>query len=163
MVFRFVLLLTLGFFASSLQANPVVVALPGFQCTDSPFGVRLPAKLSALRALAKHQEEQTGRIEQWEGYQTIDKLLRFEGLAVEVITFTNDPEKYHLAAVTIESPHWSVSPFRAGQSARAALKRLGVAQPGPQTHWHFEGTTDSLYLETRGGRVVRLVYACYTG
>jgi hypothetical protein len=124
--------------------------------------VRLPLKLSQLRKLGKISDEQTVRVEEWDGYKAIEKLLRFNGMHVQVITFTNDPERYNLAAVFIEAADWTVSPIRVG-SPVAVLARLGAAKPSANGTWRFAGESDSLYVEARAGKVIRVVYECYTG
>ncbi len=144
-------------------AEPVSVNLPGFHCTGMKESVRLPGKLSQLRKLGKLNDEQTIHVEEWDGYKAIEKLLRFDGLHVQVITFTNDSERYNLAAVYIEAPGWSVSPVRVGALASEPLSRLGAVKPEPNGTWRFAGESDSLYVEARNGRVFRVVYECYTG
>jgi len=150
-------------FVGTTAADPISVNLPGFHCTGMKESVRLPGKLSQLRKLGKLNEEQTIRVEEWDGYTAIEKLLRFNGLYVQVITFTNDPERYNLAAVYVETPGWSVSPVRVGVAADEPLSRLGAIRPGPSGTWRFAGESDSLYVEARNGKVFRVVYECYTG
>jgi hypothetical protein len=125
--------------------------------------VRLPTKLSQLRALGRITDEQTIHVQEWDGYRTVEKTLRFEGLYVQVITFSNDPERYSLAAVYIESPSWRLSPFRVGQPASEALARLGARGSSSSGTWRFSGESEALHLESRSGRVHRVVYECYTG
>lgn len=125
--------------------------------------VRLPPKLSQLRKLGTLREEQVVRTEEWEGYKAIEKLLRFDGLYIQVITFTNDPERFNLAAVYIESSKWSISPFRVGESISTALSRMGTKATDPNGAWRFSGESDTMYIESRGSKVYRLVYECYTG
>ena len=149
--------------AFASMADPVSVNLPGFQCTGMKQSVRLPKTLSLLRKLGKLNEEQTVHVQELDGYKAVEKLLRFNGLYVQVITFTNDPERYNLAAVHVEAPGWSVSPIRIGGSVGDALIPLGVVRPEPNTTWRFAGESDSLYVEARGGKVFRVVYECYTG
>jgi len=156
-------LMALAAIAMPAKADPVSVNLPGFQCTGLKEGVRLPRKLSQLRKLGKLNEEQTIHVEEWDGYKAIEKQLRFNGLYVQVITFTNDPERYNLSAVYIETPGWSVSPIRVGSPVQELLTRLGGVKPEPNATWRFSGESDSLYVEARDGKVFRVVYECYTG
>ena len=143
-------------------ADPVQVDLPGFHCSGMKESVRLPHKLSQLRKLGTLREEQTVRVEEWDGYKANEKLFRFTGLHVQVVTYTNDPERYNLAGVFIESEAWTLSPLRVG-SPVSELTRLGAIKPGANSTWRFSGESDSLYVEARAGRISRVVYECYTG
>ena len=163
MLHRLSALLALSACVNAASANPVSVTLPNFQCAGMKESVRLPGKLSQLRKLGKLNDEQTVHVQEWNGYKAIEKLLRFNGLYVQVITFTNDPERYNLASVHIEAQGWSVSPIRVGSPATEVLTRLGAIKPGPNATWQFVGESDSLYVEARDGKVFRVVYECYTG
>ncbi len=125
--------------------------------------VRLPAKLSELRLIGKLIEERTVHVEAWEGYKAIEKLLRFNGLSLQVITFTNDAERYNLSAVTIESPRWSVSPIPVGSPVSDLQARVAGFVPKSTGAWHLAGESDSLHIEARNGKVTRVAYECYTG
>ena len=149
--------------ATDGSADPVRVALPGFQCTGMAQSVRLPSKLSQLRQLGRVTHEQVVHTQEWDGYKAVEKLIRFEGMRLRVVTFTNDPEKYSLSGAYIESSAWNLSPFPIGQPIRAAVSRLGVTNPASNAVWQFSGESESLYLESRKGKVFRVVYECYTG
>jgi hypothetical protein len=156
-------LLALALFGLVAHANTVEMPLPGFQCQGMSHSVRLPGKLSQLRALGRVTEEQTVHVQEWDGYKTVEKMLRFEGLYVQVITFSNDPERYSLAALHLESPKWQVSPFRIGQPTSEALARLGAKGSSPTGTWRFSGESETLHIESSSGRLFRVVYECYTG
>jgi hypothetical protein len=121
-------------------AEPVDVSAPAVSCVGGVYGAHLPKKLSELRLMGQVREEQVVRVEQWDGYQAIERRIRFNRLSANVITFTNDPERYNVGGLVVESPRWSVSPIRVAQPSGPLLERLGV----------------------KSG-VVRVVYECYTG
>ena len=143
--------------------EPTQIDLPGFQCVGGTDSIRLPAKVSSLRSLGKLISEETVRIEEWQGYKAIEKLLRFNGLSVQVVIFTNAPERYSLGAVYLESPVWSLGPYRVGQPAAPLVKQLGAKNFSSNATWRFNGESDSLQIEARSGRVRRIIYECYTG
>ena len=145
------------------HGEPTDVPLPGFSCATGTYGARLPTKLSALRAIGRIQDEQIVRVENWEGYRAIERIIRFDGLHVQVITFTNDPERYRLARIFIESPRWQVGFIRIGQPSAPLLEQLGASSPSRDGSWRFEGESDTLYVEAIAGKVFRVVYECYTG
>lgn len=101
--------------------------------------------------------------ESWDGYQSIHRALHFQGLTVEVVTFSNDADRYHPSVVSITGAQWALSSLRVGQPAQAPLRRLGVVGPVANGMWRFEGETDTLLVETRRGAVRAITYVCYTG
>jgi hypothetical protein len=149
--------------AARAHSEPVRASLPDFACATGAYGVRLPPKLSALRLLGKLEQEKVVSTEQWDDYQTVELILRFKGLSLQVITFTNDPERYNVAAMAIESPRWVVSPLQVGQPSAAPLTRMGVRAGITDGAWRFEGESDALYVEARRGKIHRVFYECYTG
>ena len=148
---------------SVLADGPTQIDLPGFQCVGGTDSIRLPPKLSSLRSLGKLISEETIRVEEWEGYKAIEKLLRFNGLSIQVVTFTNAPERYSLAAVYLESSVWSLGPYRVGQPAAPLAKQLGAKNFSSNANWRFNGESESLQIEVQSGKVRRIVYECYTG
>ncbi|MES2635044.1 MAG: hypothetical protein V4669_18905 [Pseudomonadota bacterium] len=142
---------------------PVVVAVPAFSCVTGPFAVQLPAVLSGLRALGKLKEEKVVRVQSWEGYKAVERWLRFEGMELQIVTFTNDPERYTLGSALFESPRWSQAPARVGEPSGPLVTRLGAAQVEANANWRFAGETDSLYIQSKAGKISRVLYECYTG
>jgi hypothetical protein len=153
-------LLSLHAVAQSAQA--MEVSARSVSCFGGAYGARLPGKLSELRQLGEVRVEQPVRVEEWDGYKAIEKRLQFDGLSVNIITFSNDPERYSLASLSVQSSRWSVSPFRVGEPPVSLFELLGVKLVSTGA-WRFQGESDSLYVEVREGKVVRIAYECYTG
>lgn len=145
------------------SAEPVDVAVSAVSCVDGAYGTRFPGSLSRLRQLGHLREERQVRVEEWDSYKAIEKRLQFDGMSVNIITFTNDPERYSLASVSVESSSWLISPWRVGDSPEPLFKLLGVKAPARNGAWRFHGESDSLYVEVRKGKVLRIGYECYTG
>ena len=143
--------------------EPINVSRPGFQCVGSPDGVQLPETLSALRRLGVLLSEEVVRTEEWEGYKAVEKRLRFKGLSLHVITFTNQPERYSLGSLELSSPAWSVAPIAVGQPSEPLLRRLGARRTTSSGVWRFNGESESLIIEAHRGNVRRVLYECYTG
>lgn len=159
-------LIALGLLAASraLAAEPVAVPVPGFACAGSPLSISLPARWPDLRRLAPLQAEEVLGVEPWDGYQAITRALRFAGLRLEVVTFTNDPERYLLSLATITRPSWALGPLRVGADAATALRPWGITGPPPGAGWRIEGESDAVVVEaTPAGRIARVTYDCYTG
>jgi hypothetical protein len=140
------------------QPAPVPrIVLKDFACRSGPFGARLPEKLSEVVALApvvsRHETEAGERIE-------------FEGLSVEVVRFREEPERYLLGSLTIRDRAWaSLSPFRVGDDLAKVHALLGAgSNADPELRAEYGGEeTDSVWFETRDGRLQAVVYGCYTG
>lgn len=143
--------------------QPVEIDNPSFGCHKPGVGVELPKSLSALRQIGVVQSEELVRTEEWDGYQALEKRLQFNGLTLQVITFTNQPERYILSLLEVTMPNWSVTPIRVGQAAGPALSGLAVSAKRPYGVWRINGETDTLLIQVRGGKVERVLYECYTG
>ena len=148
----------------AIAAEPLQISLPSFSCHSGLYRAKLPSTLQALRNLGPLKSEVQGDAQDWEGYRTVEKWLRFDGLSVLVVTFSNDPSRYSLSIVDITSPRWQVSSrFRIGQSASKPLQELGVSSSQSNGEWRIAGESDALILVVREGRFAHVSYECYTG
>lgn len=151
------------FTQNAAAQKPIYINHPDFGCVGAPLGLNLPDTLSGLRSIGKLESEKVVHIDEWDGYNTIDKLLRFKGLDLHVVTFSNQPERYLLSLVEIKSPVWALAPFRVGQPSKAALGPLGVEHTAGQGLWRIYGESESVLIEVRHSKVSRVTYECYTG
>jgi hypothetical protein len=161
-----------GFAGPSAWANQAGPAgdpqyfVEGLACQGGKFSLRLPATLPALLALGPKVGEESLETQRWEGYTTTRKRVRFDGLSIDVVTYSNDAKKYSLAAVTIRSAAWAkLAPFTVGETTEAARAKLGsVANDDVQLRSIYAGENESVRFETtRAGRVAAIIYECYTG
>jgi hypothetical protein len=148
---------------STQAAESTSVQLPGFSCVGGAESIKLPSRLSQVRAMAHLQKQEVVHTEQWDGYKAIEIAHYFPGLVVVAVTFTNEPERYNLSAARIFDAEWSLSPFQIGQRVEPHLRRLGVTGKVKDGTWRIDGETDGLVLEVKGGRIVDITYDCYTG
>lgn len=139
--------------------------LEGMRCLEGPFAVRLPATLPELLAMAPVLSQQVLQVEQWEGYKATRKKVRFAGLTLGLVTFSNDPGRYSLASAEIRSEAWlRISPFGVGQDIDVIRRRLGrVAEDDLDLRSVYSGENESVHFQTRSGRVTAVIYECYTG
>ena len=147
----------------ALGAETTEVALHGYSCSAGAGGIRLPEKLSAVRALGVKVPEEVGESQQWDGYSTTERTLGLDGMTLQVITFSNDPERFLLSMAIIESARWDLSVIRVGQQLKQAFAALGYSGKPTNGNWRFNGESESLYVEARAGKISRLVFECYTG
>ena len=138
----------------------------GLACQGGKFSLTLPATLPALLALAPRHGEKNLETQRWEGYTTTHKQIFFDGLAVDVITYSNDPDKYSLGSVTIRSAAWArLAPFAVGEDVDSVRAKLGpIANDDWQLRSVYAGENESVRFQaTRGGKVSAIIYECYTG
>ena len=159
----------LGTTASANQAGPAgdpQYFVEGLACQGGKFGLRLPAKLPALLALGPKHGEQRLETQHWDGYTTTRKRIWFDGLSMDLVTYSNDPDKYSLETLTIRSEAWAkLAPFAVGDSIDAIRAKLGdVAKDDWQLRSVYAGESESVHFETmRAGNVSAIIYQCYTG
>jgi hypothetical protein len=155
--------------ASANQAGPAgdpQYFVEGLTCLGGKYGLRLPATLPGLLALGPRTAVERLDTQRWEGYTTTHQRIRLDGLSMHVITYSNDPNRYSLASLTIRSAAWTrLAPFAVGESVDEIRARLGdVAKDDWQLRSIYAGESESVHFETtRAGRVSAIIYECYTG
>ena len=145
------------------QDQPKPQYVKDLSCTEGPFRLHLPATYQAMRAIGQLRNEKVIQVQSWEQYKTEYRQLFFDGLRLDVITFSNDDARYLVAGAVVTTPGWSFAGgFRVGQSIEEALSRLGV-HVGPNGEVLVGGDADVLRLGVNRGKVTSVAYECYTG
>lgn len=147
---------------AAARADESEVEVPSFSCGDKVLGIRLPARLSELRALGTIRSQKTVSRQHWDGYETAEQVIYFAGLGVQLVAFSNDAERYLLAAADVTGRAWSLGALRVGRPVPPPFAALGLGHQRDGI-WRVAGETDSVHVELRDGRVRRFVYECYTG
>lgn len=149
--------------ARSSESDPSYIE--DMVCNGGRLGLRLPSTVAGVRKLGTIVQTQPMEVQQWDGYHTSAKALRYRGLTLEIITFSNDANRYLIEGATIQHPRWKrLSPFYVGQSRAEVFRVLGVQDHTPEAEQlAFGGDGDTLYFSFRSGKVVELQYVCYTG
>lgn len=147
---------------ATARAGESEVQVPSFSCADKVLGIHFPARLSELRALGTIRSQKTVSRQRWDGYETVEQVLDFAGLSVQLVSFSHDAERYLLGAADVTGAAWSLGALRVGRPAPPAFAALGLGRQRSGL-WRLSGETDSVYVELRDGRVRRFVYECYTG
>lgn len=147
------------------DARPAVY-VEGLDCVGGRHGLRLPADLRALKRLGPLQRIDAGAEQRWaEGHRTTELVLHFDGLALGVIAFSDDPARYRLWSAILTHPRWNrFSPFQIGRPVAEAAARLGAAaQADPGLARTYEDEGDRVRIESAGGIVRAVAYDCETG
>lgn len=105
-----------SFLACSVRADGVPY-VADFSCGEGPYSLVLPATYPKLKALGPLLGERTVEIDKWDHAERKD--LEFDGLALRVITFRDDPTLYMVVLASVSKPTWRITgPFRVGQACR---------------------------------------------
>jgi hypothetical protein len=163
-------LFMLIFLSPALRANdrPVDQSqgyLPNFSCQSGEFGLRLPIRYKDVESLSPHKRERIELIEDEITYKVVRKDLYFPGLTLGVVVPSNRRNAYLISYARITSSRWkNLSPFYIGQPVHSAARRL---LPESQTDLRLERRygmeTSTVRFEIKKGRIVEVIYDCYTG
>jgi hypothetical protein len=137
----------------------------GLRCLEGKHSLRLPNTLPALTQLAPVLKIEDLGAERWEGYTTTRRRIRFAGLTVGVVAYSNDSNRYSLETVEIRGGQWSrIAPFAVGETIESVRGKLGeIAVDDETLRSTYSGENESLRFETKSGRVSAVIYQCYTG
>ncbi|MYM39308.1 hypothetical protein [Duganella qianjiadongensis] len=136
-----------------------------FSCNGGRLGLRLPLTPAGVYKLGTMVQSLPIEVQQWDGYRTTAKALRYRGLTLEIITFSNDASRYLIETATIQHPRWKqLAPFYVGQSRAEVFRVLDVKDSTPEVEQlEFGGDGDTLRFSFRSGKLVQVQYVCYTG
>jgi hypothetical protein len=129
-------------------------------CTQGPYRLKLPKSYRAVRGLGTIRRDRVLKIEDRGTYTATYRELRFNGLEIELVTFSNEPGRYALTKAIITTRNWRIAgALRVGAPARSALR--GLANQSPRDgELEFSGATDSLRVNLAAGRVLDVEYSC---
>jgi hypothetical protein len=149
----------------SATAQEASVFVEAFHCVGGRFGLALPSDFRTLKKLSKVLREEVGDVEQWEGYTATRKTLHFDGLALGVVEFSNDPARFMVTSAVLTSPSWNrLSPFKLRRPVPEAVSLLGeYANSDPGLRRTYGGESDSVKIQSSGGIVTGVTYECYSG
>ena len=137
----------------------------GLRCLEGKHSLQLPKTLPALRNLAPVLKVEDLGVERWQGYTTIHRRIRFAGLTVGVVAYSNDANRYSLERVEIRGAQWArIAPFAVGETIESVRGKLGeIAVDDVTLRSIYSGENESLHFETKSGKVSAIIYQCYTG
>jgi hypothetical protein len=142
------------------QAQTYVAEL---SCTSGPYRVRLPKTYRALRFLAPLKRERVLQKEDQGEHTVAYRELRFNGLELEVVTYSNKPNQYVLSSAVLSTPSWRIGgQLRVGTAARIALKGLARPPYPSDGELEFNGDADSIRVTLSRGRILDVEYSCAT-
>jgi hypothetical protein len=156
-------LIAIAVLAVALPEAKAQTYVADLSCTTGPYRVRLPKTYRAVRVLAPLKRERVLQKEEQDGHTVVYRELRFNGLELELVTYSNKPNQYVLSSAVLSSAAWRIGgQLRVGTAARIALKGL-TPQPYPSDgELEFNGDADSIRVTLSRGRVLDVEYSCAT-
>jgi hypothetical protein len=157
---RTVLLIAAALVFASFDATAQSYTVADLSCTKGPYRLKLPKSYRAVRGLGTIRRDRVLKIEDRGAYTATHRELRFNGLEIELVTFSNEPGRYALTKAIITTSNWRIAgALRVGAPARSALR--GLANQSPRDgELEFSGATDSLRVNLAAGRVLDVEYSC---
>jgi hypothetical protein len=138
------------------------IQVPDLSCTKGQYRAKLPASYKALRGMGQLKRERTTGATDHGTYKAYARELRFVGLEVIVVTFSNS-DRYVLSRMTITAPKWKIGgQFRVGSPAKAALRGIPIKDLDADAEIELSGDGDSILVTFTGGRVEGVEYSCHT-
>jgi len=149
-----------------------LVALPAFgrgntshfvdklSCDSGPYKLKLPESYDELRKIAPLKSERLVRDQDFGPYRARHRELVFNGLRLGVVTYSNEPEKYHVSSAEIRSSQWKIAPFRQGHALPPRVGDVDTKALKSTSTIEFNGTEDVVRVKLVGRRVATLTYLC---
>jgi len=131
-------------------------------CDGGPYALKLPKTYAELRRLAPLKGERVLRKEDMGGYTAVYRNLIFNGLRLEVVTYSDD-SPYQVSSAEIRSAQWRIAgPFRAGQALPPRVGDVATHTLRATTTVEFSGDEDTVRVRLVGRKVSVLTYLCLT-
>jgi hypothetical protein len=130
-------------------------------CESGPYSLKLPKTFDELRKIAPLKSERLVREQDFGTYRARHRELVFNGLKLSVVTYSDQPETYQVAAAEIRSPAWKIAgPFRYGAALPAVVGDIHTKSLRSSATVEFAGEEDLVRVQLKGHRVAALTYLC---
>ena len=130
-------------------------------CDSGPYSLKLPKTYDELRKIAPLKSERLVRDQDLGAYRARHRELVFNGLRLGVVTYSNEPEKYHVSSAEIRSSQWKIAgPFRQGHALPAVVGDVATKTLKSSATVEFAGKEDVVRVQLVGRRVATLTYLC---
>ena len=157
------LLIAAALGCASFDAPAQSYSVADLSCTKGPYRLKLPKSYKAVRGLGAVRRDRVLKIEDHGTYTATHRELRFNGLELELVTWSNEPGRYAVTRAIITTSNWRIAaPLRVGAPAKQALR--GLANESPRDgELEFSGGADSVRIALAGGRIFDVEYSCQPG
>jgi hypothetical protein len=130
-------------------------------CDSGPYGLKLPKTYAELKKIAPLQSERLVRDQDLGAYRARHQELVFSGLRLEVVTYSHEPDTFHIAMAEIRNSSWKIAgPFRFGHALPAKVGDVETRSLTSTGTIEFSGDEDTVRVRLVGRRVMGLTYLC---
>ncbi|MBV9191958.1 MAG: hypothetical protein JOZ85_15835 [Betaproteobacteria bacterium] len=130
-------------------------------CDSGPYALKLPETYDALRKIGPLKGEKLLREQDHGTYRARYRDLQFNGLRLNVVTYSNDPEKFQVVFAEIRSPHWKIAgPFRQGAALPVRVGDVETKTIRSSATVEFSGAEDTVRVRLVGRKVSSVTYLC---
>lgn len=136
-----------------------------FSCERPPYGLRLPGSARDFPKIGRIKSDVTTDHEDWEDYKTFWRSIEYDGFRLDVITFSNDADRYLVASAVLTTKKWKIAgPFRVRQHLNDVRRILQAQDKSLDSKLSFGSEGGSLTFEQgKDGKVTQISYECYIG
>ena len=132
-------------------------------CTSGPYRLQLPKSYSAVRRMGTLRRDRVIRTEDLGTHTLTYRELRFNGLELELVTSSDQPNRYVVSRAIVSSRAWRIGgPLRVGAPVRTALKGLKATDLTSDREMEFSGEKDSIRVNVARNRILDFEYLCST-
>jgi len=130
-------------------------------CDSGPYSLKLPQTYAELKKIGSLVNERLLRDQDLGTHRARHRELVFNGLRLEVVTYSYEPDKFYVSQAEIRSSQWKISgPFRYGQSLPAVVGDVHTKTLRSTATVEFSGDEDTVRVRLVGRRVMGLTYLC---
>ena len=130
-------------------------------CDSGPYSLKLPKTYAELKRIAPLVSERLVRDQDFGTHRARYRELVFNGLRLEVVTYSNEPEAFPVALAEIRNSSWKIAgPFRFGQALPAKVGDVETKALAGTGTIEFSGEEDTVRIRLVGRRVMGLTYLC---
>ena len=130
-------------------------------CDSGPYSLKLPQTYAELKKIGSLVSERLVRDQDFGTHRARFRELVFNGLKLEVVTYSYEPDKFYVSQAEIRSASWKIAgPFRYGHALPAVVGDVHTNTLRSTSTIEFSGNEDTVRVRLVGRRVMGLTYLC---
>jgi hypothetical protein len=139
----------------------VRVAADWFSCDHGKYAIRLSRHYPSLQTIGRHRVVDLD-VRQVGGVTATTRRFQYTGLQLDVLVFSNEPQRYTLLAAEVTSRRWHIGRFSVGTKPWPWLWSPEDSLANVRLHGPVQlvGHGDSAAVLFDEGRVERVSFTC---